>query len=385
MAKESAPGALLEGRNPDDPQDGAHGGCRVRSSGRRRSRDGPDRYLPANPFRRPDRDRAQTTQDFAVGVSIFLLVLAGTVAFLPNIFAPYDQQVGSVERQQAIRIADVLVSDDPYAVSGKRATLSYDDVESNMGSPLLTDLRERAGVPDSQFSVAIYTRPGLTQPMVLHENDVDSTSFEPDGSSPPDWYVVDPAVQIERFEMQIDRGSLPSGTPFTVEVASASTTFTLGLEDTGGQVTVTPSSGSCAVSTASDVSTVDIDFATGILEVTDVDGETDSCDVSTPLETDPNDEYSVRYFKGGGTDYPEGSYRIALAEAPAGLIDKYDDTSAEYPETSIVKLDGESELVAQSQPWNGQPSVTVSRFVSFDDPSHAIECKPVCELVVRVW
>lgn len=163
MAKESAPGALLEGRHPDDPQDGAHGGCRVRSSGRRRSRDGPDRYLPSNPFRRPNRDRAQTTQDFAVGVSIFLLVLAGTVAFLPNIFAPYDQQVGSAERQQAIRIADVLV--EKHTVTDKQRTLDFAALQSDISSLTTSDVRSRAGVADERLVVVeVYERPDDTHP-----------------------------------------------------------------------------------------------------------------------------------------------------------------------------------------------------------------------------
>lgn len=382
MAKESAPGALLEGRNPEDPQDGAHGGCRVRSSGRRRSRDGTDRYLPTNPFRRPDRDRGQTTQDFAVGVSIFLLVLAGTVAFLPNIFAPYDQNVGSVERQQAVRIADVLVADSPYAVQDASATLSYADLRTELAGSLLSDLRTQAGVPDRAFSVSIYTRPGLEPAAVYHAEG----PFSPDGTSPASWSVVNsPGAPIERFDMEVKRHTLPSvgaSSPFVVEIDG----FTVELEKDGGQVVVTPSAGACSVSVppSTTVRTIGLDFTTGTFEVTAENGDTDSCDVQTPIETNPAADHTVTFERGAG--YPEGSYHLSLGAAPSGFTERdVFDSDPAFPETSIVKLDGHDELHDETSTWNGQPSVTVSRLVTFENTAPAAECKPVCELVVRVW
>ncbi|MFB6092500.1 MAG: hypothetical protein ABEK02_05770 [Haloquadratum sp.] len=53
--------------------------------------------------------RAQTTVDFAVGASLFLLVTAFVVAFIPTIFAPF----ASVDSPQtADRLATSLATDD---------------------------------------------------------------------------------------------------------------------------------------------------------------------------------------------------------------------------------------------------------------------------------
>jgi len=55
-------------------------------------------------------DRAQTTLDFAVGVSVFLGVIAFTFAFVPAMFAPFEANAGT-EFVAADRTADRLSSD----------------------------------------------------------------------------------------------------------------------------------------------------------------------------------------------------------------------------------------------------------------------------------
>lgn len=51
-------------------------------------------------------DRGQTTQDFAVGIGVFILAVAFVFSFLPSIVTPYDSSVGGAETAQADRIAD---------------------------------------------------------------------------------------------------------------------------------------------------------------------------------------------------------------------------------------------------------------------------------------
>ncbi|WP_206335404.1 hypothetical protein [Natronolimnobius sp. AArcel1] len=53
-----------------------------------------------------DRDRGQTTQDFAVGIGIFILAVAFVFSFLPSIVTPYDSSIGGAETAQADRISD---------------------------------------------------------------------------------------------------------------------------------------------------------------------------------------------------------------------------------------------------------------------------------------
>lgn len=54
-------------------------------------------------------DRGQTTQDFAVGIGIFLLAVAFVFTYVPSLVTPYDSSVGGAETAQADRIADRIV------------------------------------------------------------------------------------------------------------------------------------------------------------------------------------------------------------------------------------------------------------------------------------
>ncbi|RKD97854.1 DUF7287 family protein [Halopiger aswanensis] len=54
-------------------------------------------------------DRGQTTQDFAIGIGVFILAVAFVFSFLPSIVTPYDSSVGGAETAQADRIADRVV------------------------------------------------------------------------------------------------------------------------------------------------------------------------------------------------------------------------------------------------------------------------------------
>ncbi|MDS0474136.1 hypothetical protein [Natrinema sp. 1APR25-10V2] len=54
-------------------------------------------------------ERAQTTQDFAVGIGIFLLAIAFVFTFLPSVITPFDSSIGGAETAQADRVADLIV------------------------------------------------------------------------------------------------------------------------------------------------------------------------------------------------------------------------------------------------------------------------------------
>lgn len=67
-------------------------------------------------------DRGQTTIDFVVGISIFLLVVAFVVLFVPGIFDPFD---GTSRTQAADRFAATLTNDalgDPATPAALNAT-----------------------------------------------------------------------------------------------------------------------------------------------------------------------------------------------------------------------------------------------------------------------
>lgn len=56
-------------------------------------------------------DRGQTTQDFAVGIGIFLLALAFAFSYVPTFMTPFETPVGGGETEQADRIAATIVDD----------------------------------------------------------------------------------------------------------------------------------------------------------------------------------------------------------------------------------------------------------------------------------
>lgn len=58
---------------------------------------------------RPDENRAQTAQDFALGISVFLLAVAFTFAFVPTILAPFDAGTTGSQSAQADRVATTVV------------------------------------------------------------------------------------------------------------------------------------------------------------------------------------------------------------------------------------------------------------------------------------
>ncbi|MCL9814335.1 DUF7287 family protein [Natranaeroarchaeum aerophilus] len=55
-------------------------------------------------------ERAQTAQDFAIGISIFLLVVGAVFAYFPTLFTPYGQAIqGEDTSAQAERVGMLIV------------------------------------------------------------------------------------------------------------------------------------------------------------------------------------------------------------------------------------------------------------------------------------
>lgn len=80
--------------------------------------------------------RGQTTLDFAVGMSVFLLTVAFVVSFVPTMFQPFDASGGS-EIVTGDRVADHL---------GRRLLIA--DVEPFvLGVPCTSDFFELSGSP----------------------------------------------------------------------------------------------------------------------------------------------------------------------------------------------------------------------------------------------
>ncbi|QLK25455.1 hypothetical protein HYG81_15405 [Natrinema zhouii] len=96
-------------------------------------------------------ERGQTTQDFAIGIGVFLLAIAFVFSFLPSIVTPFDSSVSGAETAQADRIVDRIVhnvsTDTPNELD------SSDFNENYTGTNLAAQLGLRANGPGSDDTV----------------------------------------------------------------------------------------------------------------------------------------------------------------------------------------------------------------------------------------
>jgi len=91
------------------------------------------------------RDRAQTAQDFAVGIGLFLLAVAFVFGFVPQIVEPFETGVGASESAQADRAAALIVGnlsvdDRPNELDTSSTGEYFDGLDAD-------GLRERTGLP----------------------------------------------------------------------------------------------------------------------------------------------------------------------------------------------------------------------------------------------
>lgn len=114
-----------------------------------------------------DRPRGQTTQDFAIGISLFLLTAIFVFVFLPTIFTPFDSGAAAGTQQQADRIAATIV--DEYSMENRQNWLNASFSGDVVGSPgaSVDDLRQRYGTEDFRFiNVTLQRIDGSTIPGV---------------------------------------------------------------------------------------------------------------------------------------------------------------------------------------------------------------------------
>lgn len=91
------------------------------------------------------RDRGQTTLDFLVGVSVFLVTVGLVLTFIPGMLDPFagDREVNALAADRATTelTSEVLGHPrDPYATNATRASEFFDPA---------TDVNDRLGLDDS--------------------------------------------------------------------------------------------------------------------------------------------------------------------------------------------------------------------------------------------
>lgn len=91
------------------------------------------------------RERGQTTQDFAVGIGVFMLAIAFVFSFVPSMLSPYDS--GGGESAQADRVAAAIlenVTDEDGPRNHVNGSAFDDRIADHNSTELATDLGLRS-------------------------------------------------------------------------------------------------------------------------------------------------------------------------------------------------------------------------------------------------
>lgn len=128
-------------------------------------------------------DRGQTTQDYAVGISILLLTLVGVFIFVPAVFQPIEEPVERNSHTQAQELADSIIEE--YSVGGTQNTLDHQRLSMLTGTQdLPSELRDDAGlwtrsanvtVVDQRQQRGIYNDPTFTTGSWLYGDQATAT------------------------------------------------------------------------------------------------------------------------------------------------------------------------------------------------------------------
>jgi len=119
-----------------------------------------------------DGDRGQTAIDYAVGIGVFLLVVAFVFAFVPTVFAPFDDDSGRLlvlSDRTADHVAEDLLAADPLRPGELDAACTegfFDTSDPDPGDcryeENASDLRAATGVgaPGVSVNVTVGTASG---------------------------------------------------------------------------------------------------------------------------------------------------------------------------------------------------------------------------------
>lgn len=85
-----------------------------------------------------DRGRGQTTQDYAVGMGLFLLIVVFALTFVPSVLAPFEHVDENERAAQAERAANTIV--ERAAIDGDRVHLDGETLDDELASLGPSDL-----------------------------------------------------------------------------------------------------------------------------------------------------------------------------------------------------------------------------------------------------
>ncbi|WP_435335690.1 DUF7287 family protein [Haloarchaeobius sp. TZWWS8] len=92
--------------------------------------------------------RGQTTQDFAVGISIFLLAVGFTFGFFPSLLTPFGSPLGDDITAKSDRVAATLIEE--HHVDGEPRRLDYAQLNAFLAdNDTASELRDHFGLRSS--------------------------------------------------------------------------------------------------------------------------------------------------------------------------------------------------------------------------------------------
>lgn len=96
------------------------------------------------------RERAQTAQDYALGVSIFLLIISFVIGYFPSLLEPYDTGAGAAESATGNRVSQAVISDvgSDRAPNDVNSTLAAEYFTSNLTA---SNVRENLSLSEDTF------------------------------------------------------------------------------------------------------------------------------------------------------------------------------------------------------------------------------------------
>ena len=147
---------------------------------------------------RPSGERAQTTIDFAIGIGLFLLVVAFVVAFVPTIFTPFQSTQGP---QTADRIATSLSTDrlgdpsNPYVLNATCTDAFFDQLNGGGPAPSTCLFNTSADTTRAVFTLD-RTRDVNVTIRYANGSVVDSGGRLAAGPTPPETTSVSAATRV---------------------------------------------------------------------------------------------------------------------------------------------------------------------------------------------
>jgi hypothetical protein len=95
-------------------------------------------------------DRAQTTQDYAVGIGVFLLTVAFVFSYVPSALGPADAANTGAESAVADRLATGLVAN--HSVEGYATRLDESSVTAFFANGSMTRVRTAYGLSNATLA-----------------------------------------------------------------------------------------------------------------------------------------------------------------------------------------------------------------------------------------